>query len=1176
MKPFVHLHTHSQYSLLNGAMGLGNMLKRVKSLGMDTVALTDEHNMFGAVDFQLKAKKSELKPIFGLELRLVNDHTQPHSDEDGRIVLLAKNRSGYGNLRELISMGYLEGLQDGVPHIDLPLLKQYGSDLIGLSGDRRSLLARAVLAGNDQEATHWIDGITDAVDEFFLEVIPDGTAEQTRLNKAYRSLSRSRGVPLVAANNAYYLDKQDARAHEVLMCIGHGRTLDDPRRPRHEVNSYWLKSPEVMWQEMGVDYADALENTVRIADACNATLELGEVYLPQFEVPETHSIDSFLALCSETGLTERFEELASHGETYDEEVYRARLAEEVGIIQSMGFSGYFLIVQDFINWAKEANIPVGPGRGSGAGSLVAYALKITDLDPIPYGLLFERFLNPDRVSMPDFDIDFCMNRRGEVIDYVTQKYGANNVGQIATFGSLKAKGVIRDVGRVMGFNYSETDRLSKLVPDVLGITLEQALEQEPRLRQQYDEDDRIRDLIDIANRLEGLFRTTGMHAAGVVIGDKPLWEYCPIFRGVNGELVTQFAKDEVELAGLVKFDFLGLKTLTVIEDAVTLVNRNLSASQQLHLSSHSLSDPGVYKLISRGDTEGVFQLESSGFQELLKKLRPDKFEDIVAAVALYRPGPLNSGMLDDFIARKHGRQRIEYPHPSLEGILKETYGVIVYQEQVMQIAQVLAGFTLGAADLLRRAMGKKKLDVMAAQREVFIQGAQERDVSANVASEIFDLMEKFAEYGFNKSHSAAYALLTYHTGYLKAHHKVEFMAAVLTNDRDNADKVAKGLRSARKIGIEVLPPCVNQSGVHFDAVQGKLLFGMGGVKGVGTASVEAIVEARSAGGDFTSLFDFCERVDLKRLNRKTLEALVKTGACDCFELPRSQLFAAIDLALERAHTTQRDRSTGQSSLFGMLAAPQEETQQNELPPHIEGLDEWPEQERLAHEKATLGVYVSGHPLNRFATLIRKYASTTVESLGKLNSYEQVRLGGIQTSVRIRPFKNGKGRMAIILFEDLTGEVELIAMGDDFDKYEALLTGDEPFLVTGMVRIDKDEDRTRISVRIGRGRRRGPQRFSEDEPDVISLHEIRATKTRVVEITANADDATEPRMLQLLSTLEKPHFDGNTEIRLRLRTAPKDGACDILMKLDKRVSPSDALHDEIKRAFDGACSLSVTA
>jgi len=931
-----------------------------------------------------------------------------------------------------------------------------------------------------------------------------------------------------------------------------------------------------MWQEMGVDFSDALENTVRIAEACDATLELGEVYLPQFEVPEVHTIDSYLADRSEVGLLERFEELTSHGEAYDEEVYRARLAEEVGIIQSMGFSGYFLIGQDFINWAKAENIPVGPGRGSGAGSLVAYALKITDLDPIPYGLLFERFLNPDRVSMPDFDIDFCMNRRGEVIDYVTEKYGTNNVGQIATFGSLKAKGVIRDVGRVMGFNYSETDRLSKLVPDVLGITLEQALEQEPRLRQQYDEDDRIRDLIDIANRLEGLFRTTGMHAAGVVIGDKPLWEYCPIFRGVNGELVTQFAKDEVELAGLVKFDFLGLKTLTVIEDAVQLVNRSLADDKQLELSSHALSDPGVYKLISRGDTEGVFQLESSGFQELLKKLRPDKFEDIVAAVALYRPGPLNSGMLDDFIARKHGRQRIEYPHPSLEGILKETYGVIVYQEQVMQIAQVLAGFTLGAADLLRRAMGKKKLDVMAAQREVFIKGAEERDVEPTVASEIFDLMEKFAEYGFNKSHSAAYALLTYHTGYLKAHHKVEFMAAVLTNDRDNADKVAKGLRSARKIGIEVLPPCVNKSGVHFDSVNGKLLFGMGGVKGVGTASVEAIVEARMADGPFNNLFDFCERVDLKRLNRKTLEALVRAGACDCFELPRSQLFAAIDLALERAHGTQRDRSTGQSSLFSMLAAPTDESSNDELPPHIEALDEWPEQERLAHEKATLGVYVSGHPLNRFATLIRKYASTNVESLGKLNSYEQVRLGGIQTSVRIRPFKNGNGRMAIILFEDLTGEVELIAMGDDFDKYESLLTGDDPFLVTGMVRIDKDEDRTRISVRIGRGRRRGPQKFSEDEPDVISLHEIRATKTRVVEITANADETTEVRLQQLLQTLDKTQYQGNTEIRLRLRTSPEHGACDILMKVDKRVSPSDELHDEIKRAFGGACTLSVTA
>ena len=697
--------------------------------------------------------------------------------------------------------------------------------------------------------------------------------------------------------------------------------------------------------------------------------------------------------------------------------------------------------------------------------------------------------------MPDFDIDFCMNRRGEVIDYVTHRYGEMNVGQTATFGSLKAKGVIRDVGRVMGFNFSETDRLSKLVPDVLGIRLEEALVQEPRLRQFYDDDDRVRDLIDIAIRLEGLFRTTGMHAAGVVIGDKPLWEYCPIFRGVNGELITQFAKDEVELAGLVKFDFLGLKTLTVIDDALKLVNRDRADDAKVMLSAHSLDDKAVYKLISKGDTEGVFQLESSGFQELLKKLKPDKFEDIVAAVALYRPGPLNSGMLDDFIARKHGRQRIEYPHPSLEGILKETYGVIVYQEQVMQIAQVLAGFTLGAADLLRRAMGKKKLDVMAAQREVFVQGAGERDVPKEQATEIFDLMEKFAEYGFNKSHSAAYALLTYQTGYLKAHHKVEFMAAVLTNDRDNADKVAKGIRSARKVGVEVLPPCVAKSGVYFDSTEGKLLFGMGGVKGVGTAAVEAIVEARQADGPFENLFDFCERVDLKRMNRKTLEALIKAEPVIVLTYLEHECSKPLMWLSSEPQKTQRDRSTGQSSLFGMLEAP--DTGQATPSCHriLSGVEEWSEQVRLAHEKSTLGVYVSGHPLNRFATLIRKYASTTVESLGKLKNFEEIRLGGIQTNVRVRPFKNGNGRMAIIQFEDLTGEVEIVAMGDDFDKHEELLTGDAPFLVTGRVRIDKDEDRTRISVRLGRNKRRPSNTFPADEPDVISLHEIQPPKQK---------------------------------------------------------------------------------
>ena len=806
------------------------LLQRVGELGMKSVGITDEHNMFGAVDFQLKAKSAGIKPIFGLEVKLVADRNHIQTEDEDRIVLLAKNNDGYGNLRELISMGYLEGLHHGAPHIDIELIKRYGAGLVGLSGDRRSPIARALLGGRTQEASDWIGTLRTALDDLYLEVIPDETKIQSELNSLYREVGKAHSLPLVATNNAYYLDKQDARAHEVLMCIGHGRTLDDPRRPRHDVNAYWLKPPEEMWSQLGATHADALENTVKISDMCNVELSLGEVYLPQFDVPEDHDINTFLAAKSWEGLRARFEELKQNGTTYDEAVYHERLEEEIGIIQSMGFSGYFLIVQDFINWAKMEDIPVGPGRGSGAGSLVAYALTITDLDPIPYGLLFERFLNPERVSMPDFDIDFCMNRRGEVIDYVTQRYGEMNVGQIATFGSLKAKGVIRDVGRVMGFSFSETDRLSKLVPDVLGIKLEEALAQEPRLRQVYDEDDRVRDLVDIATRLEGLFRTTGMHAAGVVIGDKPLWEYCPVFRGVNGELITQFAKDEVELAGLVKFDFLGLKTLTVIDDALKLVNRNRVPEDMVTLSAHALEDKGVYKLISKGDTEGVFQLESSGFQELLKKLKPDKFEDIVAAVALYRPGPLNSGMLDDFIARKHGRQRIEYPHESLEGILKETYGVIVYQEQVMQIAQVLAGFTLGAADLLRRAMGKKKLDVMAAQREVFVQGATANDVPIAQATEIFDLMEKFAEYGFNKSHSAAYALLTYQTAYLKAHHKVEFMAAVLTNDRDNAEKVAKGIRSARKIGVDVLPPCVANSGVYFDSVGGQLLFGLGGLK----------------------------------------------------------------------------------------------------------------------------------------------------------------------------------------------------------------------------------------------------------------------------------------------------------------------------------------------------------
>ncbi len=1169
MPDFVHLHLHSQYSLLSGAIRLKALMPRLADMGMTAVACTDLGNMFGAVDFQKKAKAAGIKPIIGTEVYVAEGSRRDADRSAYHLVLLARTDEGYKNLARLVSFAYLEGVAHDKPRVDLELLKQHSAGVIALSACAEGQIAQAVLQDRPDHARelarHYRD--TFEPDGFYLEVIPSHTPDQDKVNQAFRALGDELGIPLVATNDCHYLDRKDARAHEVLLCIGQGRTLDDPRRKKQETDAFWLKPADVMWAEMGADFADALENTVKIAERCEAEIELGKVYLPNFQVPEGFDTASFLVHCAREGLKARYAEFDRVDKVYDKAEYEDRLQVELDIIIGMDFPGYFLIVQDFINWSKDQGIPVGPGRGSGAGSLVAYALRITDLDPLPYGLLFERFLNPERVSMPDFDIDFCMNRRSETIQYVTRKYGEKQVGQIATFGSLKARGVIKDVGRVLGFSFSETDRLSKMVPDVLGISLADAMKQEPKLQGAYDEDDKVRDLLDIALNLEGLLKAPGMHAAGVVIGDEPLWEYCPVFSGANDELVTQFAKDEVEEAGLVKFDFLGLKTLTVIDDAVRMVNRGRAPAEQLDMATLALDDPGVYKLISKGDTEGVFQLESSGFQELLKKLKPDVFEDIVAEVALYRPGPLNSGMLDDFIARKHGRQKIVYPHPMLEEILRDTYGVIVYQEQVMQIAQRMAGFSLGGADLLRRAMGKKKMDVMAKQRLVFAEGAAKNGVDAKIAGDIFDLMEKFAEYGFNKSHSAAYALLTYQTGYLKAHHQVEFMAAVLTNDRDNADKVAKGIRTARKMGLQVLPPDANKSISGFDAVDGKVLFGMGGVRGVGETAVEAILEARRD-GDFESLFDFCERVDLRRVNKKTIEALIKTGAFDFCEHPRARLAAALDAAVERAQNVQRDRATGQSSLFDMLAGPAADEDGDDFPREALEVQEWPEQQLLANEKASLGFYVSGHPLDRFDEQIRRYTTAKVEDLGRRENFERVTLAGIVTSLRVRPFKSGDGKMAIMLFEDHTGTVEVIAMGDDFERYEALLSSDEPLLVTGAVRIDRDEDRTNISVRLG-GRRRRNEEPSEG-PEVFSLAEVRATRSRGLELEIATRDAAGDRLERLRDLLVDPENAGTCRAVLKLLT---DDDCVVTLELPGvEVRPSDELNHAIGRLFDGRCAI----
>src|SRR4051794_36803465 len=892
---FTHLHLHTLYSLLDGAIRLPDLMKSCADTGMKAVAVTDHGNMFGVVSFYQEAKKHGIKPIIGFEAYVAGEKGMGDKSQriGNHLVLLAQNDAGYRNLRYLSTKAFTDGFYYD-PRVDKPLLKAHSEGIIALTACMAGAVPRAVRRGDMDEARREVRDLKAIFgDRLYLEIQSNALKEQLPVNHGICQLAREEGLQLVATADSHYVKREDAKAHEVLMAIASGRTFDDPKRLRHDTEELYIKAPSEMYGALeavtgvGAEWQEAVHNSWRIAAMCNVELNLKDKHLPKFQVPEGDTLDSYLQKRAREGLDQRFAEIARTGRRIDADVYRERLERELAGGVTMHFSGYFLIVQDFINWAKSNGIPVGPGRGSGAGSLVAYSLRITDIDPLPYNLLFERFLNPERVSMPDFDIDFCQDRRGEVISYVTEKYGKDNVAQIITYGALSAKSAIKDVARVMGLPFAEVNELTRNIPALIDghpPTIEKALQHEPKLTQIQEQKPIFKQIIEFARALEGLTRSTGMHAAGVVIGEKPLWEYVPLCRGQNGELVTQFAKDEVELAGLVKVDLLRLTPLTVISEAVKLVNRGRAEPERVDIALLPLDDRKTYQLISSGDTAGIFQMESSGFTEMVKKLKPSVFEDIVAAGALYRPGPLESGMVDVFINRKHGREKVTYPHPKLETILKDTYGVIVYQEQVMQIAQVLGGYSLGRADLLRRAMGKKKADVMAKERDGFVAGCAASGVDSKTANDIFDLMEKFAEYGFNKSHSAAYGLITYQTAWLKAHHPVEFMAALLTSEKDNTDKVVAHIAEARGDGLTVLPPDVNDSdlafGVGHDAKAGKKLirFGLGAIKGVGENSIEGIIAARDK--PFAGLFDFCARIDTKKINRKTLEALVAAGAFD--------------------------------------------------------------------------------------------------------------------------------------------------------------------------------------------------------------------------------------------------------------------------------------------------------
>ena len=1139
---FAHLHLHTQYSLLDGAIRTADLCRVVRERGMKSVAVTDHGNMFGTIQFYEHAKAWGIKPIFGCEAYISENPATERADRRNyHIVLLAASNEGYANLQWLVSKGYLEGFYYN-PRIDRQLLRDHSKGIIGLSACLSGHISRLVLADRMDEARERVREYASIFEpgHYFLELQPNGMAAQEKVNAALAQLGRDCGVPIVATNDCHYVDRAESSAHEVLMCMGQGRTIDDPKRMRHECDEFFIKTYDEMVPYFS-QYPEALANACRIASMCNVELKLGKPELPDFRLPPEVEADlpGYLRQVARAGLQRRLKELRERGGNPREEAYRARLEHELDIIIGMNFPGYFLIVWDFIRHARGVGISVGPGRGSGAGSLVAYALRITDLDPLQYNLLFERFLNPERVSMPDFDIDFCMERRDEVIQYVTQRYGDDRVGQIATFHTLKARGLVRDVCRVMGWSVADTNALAKLVPEgpkvalgacmsepdelkakikknpelsgKLGGTLAVA-ESASKLRAHAQTDPRAAHVLRIGCSLEGLNRHAGMHAAGVVIGSNPLWEHVPCFRA-DGKLVTQYTMTDVEKAGLVKFDFLGLKTLTVISTAVRLINDGNLTDEPFAIERIPMDDPGVYEMISRGDTTGVFQLESSGFKDLLKRLRPDCFEDIIAAVALYRPGPLEGGMVDQFIDCKHGRRKIEYPHELLQDVLRETYGVFVYQEQVMQAAQTLAGFSLGAADLMRRAMGKKKVEEMQRQQAKFVAGCREHnDIDEAKAEEVFGLIDKFAGYGFNKSHSAAYGLITYQTAYLKHHFPVAFMAALMTCDKDKNENVVKFIAEARSKGIHVRQPDVNGSQMDFSVEQHDdgtplIRFGMGAVRNVGSGAVEAILHARQD-GPFASLFDLCRRVDVKRVNRRTLENLVQAGALDGVSagIDRAVLFATVEKALDQGQTAQRDRESGQTSLFDVLGeadAVNVDTYSVAEP--------WSERQRLLFEREALGFYLTGHPLHRFEQDVERFATCSTADLRKDLDGSEVIIGGVICELREVQTRSGRGPMAFFQLEDQFGRLETIVFPKvyaraDEETGETIAeqlerVGDEPVLVTGRLEAESD----------GEG---NMQRFKLLLEQVQELTAVRAQRTRGIRLRLTERQLTDEKILAL--------------------------------------------------------------
>ncbi|MCY4612872.1 MAG: DNA polymerase III subunit alpha [Nitrospira sp.] len=1046
---FVHLHLHTQYSLLDGANQLKPLLKQVQDFQQPALAITDHGNLFGAIDFYEKATAQGVKPIIGCEAYLApgsrkqREGLLAHNDYY-HLILLATNLKGYHNLIKLSSKAYLEGFYYK-PRMDKELLQEHHEGLIALSGCLSGEVPYLIGQRDMEQAVQTAGQYREIFgkDHYYLEVQANGLDHQLIANRGLVEIHKKLGIPLVGTNDCHYLRKEDARPHEIMLCLQTGKTLSDTNRMKFDTDQLYVKSTDEMVAEFA-ELPEAVLNTCRVAEQCALDLATGTISLPHYQVPEGFTHEIYLETLAKEGLAAR---LAARPTSLPAEAYQLRLQEELAVLNQMGYAGYFLVVWDIIKFARSRGIPVGPGRGSAAGSLIAYALSITDLDPLVYNLLFERFLNPERVSMPDIDMDFCMDRRGEVINYVIEKYGEDHVCQIITFGTLGAKAAIRDVGRVMDIPYAEVDRVAKLVPTQLNITLKDALTQEPRLQELVDGDTRMQELMTTAQALEGLARHASTHAAGVVISQKPLMEHVPLYKTANNEIVTQYSMTDIEKVGLVKFDFLGLKTLTMIHQAVDMVNQSRAPEERLDSERLPLNDAETYALLASGKTSGIFQLESSGMRNLLVRIKPECFEDLIAILALYRPGPLESGMVDDFIKRKRDPLKIAYDPPELEPILKETYGVIVYQEQVMAIANRMAAFSLGQADLLRRAMGKKKHEEMAQQKELFLDGAKAKGFTEKKAEKIFDQMAYFAGYGFNKSHSAAYALVTFQTAYLKAHHPREFMAALLTSEMGNTDKMVGYFTECRERGIPILPPDVNESQKNFTIVEGGIRFGLAAIKNVGGSAIESIIACRDAGEPFASFFDFCCRIDLHKVNKRVLEGLTKVGAFDSMGAKRAQLMAVMEQTLDEAGAIQKERAMGQTSLFETVETDSSNPQAVTRP--LPAIDEWQQAQILQFERELTGFYITAHPLAQHAEAIRLLSTHTTATLHEAREGREIKICGVVAGVKVTTTKKGN-RMAYVQLEDLQGLVEVIVFPELFQNCSEFLNADTVIQAMGTV------------------------------------------------------------------------------------------------------------------------------